>query len=225
MTSNIPLSDASASTQIEKSGALTERSDFQPQKAQHNLHQAPSHDTSAHGERSPQQTPWWRQWSTVFTATICTITVSNAMQNGATGDVVNAGLLVGTGWLFMTRFRRFGFRIWLPVISAFLGFNIYAFFMSAVLHWGEAAYHLMLFFGSVTALLFYIVMTLVLPGPKQVVLPALPSRTELAIALAKEEQARLLQQDKTDDPEFMAWQSVLERYQQILEREQGGTSA
>ena len=148
------------------------------------------------------------------------VTVSNALHNGSAGDVINAGLLVGTGWLFLTRFRRFGFRVWLPVMAAFLGFNIYSFFMSGVLHWGEAAYHLMLFFGSVTALLFYIVAILVLPNQKPVVLPELPSRTELAIELAKEEQARLLQQDKTDNPEFMAWQPVIERYQQILALEQ-----
>ncbi|ESA37150.1 hypothetical protein N836_00285 [Leptolyngbya sp. Heron Island J] len=220
MTSNIPLSDSALSTNTQKSAAPTERSSF-------SASEAPSDTPQAHPDQTQalsQRVPWWRSWKHIFSATVLAVTVSHSLQHGTAGDVINAGLLVGTGWLFLIRFRRLGFRIWLPVVTAFVGFNIYSFFMSGVLHWGEAAYHLMLFFGSVTALLFYIGTTLLLPNQKPVVLPELPSRTELAIELAKEEQARLLQQDKTEDPQFMVWQLVLERYQRILDLEQGSTS-
>lgn len=221
MTQDIPLPSSTPTDSAQKSAALTERSGFQATKAQADTPEAPSNVSQAQA----QCLPWWRRYSGIFSASILTITVSSLLKESAPGDIVNTSLMIGTGWLFFTRFRRFGFRTWLPVVAAFLGFNMYSFLMSGVLHWGEAAYHLMMFFGSVTALLFFMVITLVLPAPKvaEAKEPILPTRTELAIELAKEELARLLTQDKTDDPEFLAWQSVLERYDQVnaLEKEAG----
>ncbi|MEM9090317.1 MAG: hypothetical protein AAGC93_16400 [Cyanobacteria bacterium P01_F01_bin.53] len=200
-----------------KSAAPPMRSGFKRQEAHSTPPSAPEYPHQAHSARQP----WFIKYGGFLGGLLGAALVSNSGHHAA-GVIVDAGLVLGTGWLFCTRFRRFGFRVWLPTIAAFLGFNIYSFFMSGVLHWGAGAYHLLMFFGSITALLFFMAITLVLPGQK---LPTLPSRTELAIALAKEEQARLLEQDKTDSPEFMVWQDVLERYQQILALEHEGGAA
>lgn len=133
------------------------------------------------------------------------------------GMLLNIAVMTGGVWLFFARFKRLGFRFWLPAIAAFVGFNTYSLLMFGVLHWGAGAYHLLMFFGSVTALIAYMAVTLLIPEPKT---PRIPTRTELAIQLAKEELARLLAQDKAEDPEFLTWQAVLERYQQIATLEE-----
>ncbi len=192
-----------------KSAALPERSGFQPSEAQAPSSQAPASSSKAQHWRLGK----WAQYGGIFSAAVAGLTLINSADSFHPGTVVNSAISFGTAWLFLTRFRRLGFRVWLPVVAAFLGFNCYSFLMYGVLHWGAGAYHLLMFFGSVTALLMFVVVTLLLPRPQA---PVLPSRSELALELAKEEMARLVAQDKTDHPEFMAWQSVVERYQTLL---------
>ncbi|NEZ61015.1 hypothetical protein [Adonisia turfae] len=196
-----------------KPAALTTRSGFEGQQAHTNPAEAQGKSPLAPAVRLP---------SSLFSFGLLPsllVGISTPQNSDASplGIWVNTAVIAGGIWLFFARFKRLGLRFWLPAISAFIGFNIYSLLMTGVLHWGAGAYHLLMFFGSVTAFIAYMAVTLLVPGPT---LPRIPTRTELAIQLAKEELARLLTQDKADEPEFLAWQAVLERYQQIASLEE-----
>ena len=196
-----------------KPTALTMRSGFEAQKAQSEPAEAQGENLLAPSLRLPSHLASFG----LLSPFLVNISAPQNTETDPLGILLNIAVMTGGVWLFFARFKRLGFRFWLPAMAAFVGFNIYSLLMSGVLHWGAGAYHLLMFFGSVTALIAYMVVTLLMPEPKT---PRIPTRTELAIQLAKEELARLLIQDKAEDPEFLAWQAELERYQQIATQEE-----
>ena len=196
-----------------KSAALTTRSGFAGQQAQLPRMTAQEKNLLA----TTMRLPFSLSSFGLLPPFLVGISTPQNSDSSPLGTLLNAAVIAGGIWLFFARFKRLGFRFWLPAIAAFIGFNLYSLLMSSVLHWGAGAYHLLMFFGSVTAFIAYMTVTLLVPGPT---LPRIPTRTELAIQLAKEELARLLTQDKADEPEFLAWQAVLERYQQIASLEE-----
>lgn len=196
-----------------KPAALTTRSGFAAKLARQNLTEAQGENLLATTTRLPFRLSSF----SLLPPFIVGISAPQNSDASPLGMLLNTAVIAGGIWLFFARFKRLGVRFWLPGIAAFIGFNLYSLLMSGVLHWGAGAYHLLMFFGSATAFVAYMTVTLLVPEPKT---PRIPTRTDLALQLAREELARLLTQDKADDPEFLAWQAVLERYQQIASLEE-----